>query len=114
MNRPILVCALILLAAASLGAQESTQSNPYEGVSAPPPDDTIVTTSTPQAKPPAGQPAVAPQRLFSSSRRSLGRFKLKTRPPIRLLTTLNQEAMPIRTATLLRSSKALPRPGSRH
>jgi hypothetical protein len=60
MNRPILVCALLLLAAASLGAQKTTESNPYEGVSAPPPNDTIVTTSTPQAKPPAGRPAAAP------------------------------------------------------
>lgn len=60
MNRRILVCATLLLATASLGAQESTQSNPYEGVSAPPPNDTIVTTSTPQAKPLAGRPAVAP------------------------------------------------------
>ncbi len=60
MNRPILVCALLLLTTASLGAQESTQSNPYEGVSTPPSNDTIVTSSTPQAKPPAGRPAAAP------------------------------------------------------
>jgi len=61
MNRPILCVRIDIAGRRSLGAQESTQSNPYEGVSAPPPDDTIVTTSTPQAKPPAGQPAVAPQ-----------------------------------------------------
>jgi hypothetical protein len=57
MNRPILVCAVLLMAAAALGAQEASQSNPYEGVSTPPPDSTIEVTSAPQAKAPAGQPA---------------------------------------------------------
>ncbi len=56
MNRPILVCALFVAATAVLGAQEASQSNPYQGTSNPPPDDTIITSSTPQAKPPAGQP----------------------------------------------------------
>jgi len=55
MNRPILVCALLLMTTAALGAQEA--SDPYQGTSTPPPDDTIVTTSTPQAKPPAGRTA---------------------------------------------------------
>jgi len=55
MNRPILVCALLLMSAATLGAQEASESSPYQGTSTPPPDDTIVTTSTPQAKPPAGR-----------------------------------------------------------
>ncbi len=59
MNRPILACAALWMAAAALAAQEANQSNPYQGVSNPPPDDTIVTSSTPQAKPPAGRP-VAP------------------------------------------------------
>jgi hypothetical protein len=36
-------------------AQEDSQSSPYQGTSTPPPDSTIVTTSTPQAKPPAGR-----------------------------------------------------------
>jgi hypothetical protein len=57
MNRPILVSALLFVATAALGAQEASQSNPYQGVSTPPSDDTIVTSSTPPAKPPAGQPA---------------------------------------------------------
>jgi hypothetical protein len=61
MNRPILMCALLLMATAALGAQEANQSNPYQGTSTPPPDDTIVTTSTPQAKPPAGRRAVPVQ-----------------------------------------------------
>jgi hypothetical protein len=58
MNRPIFVCALLLLATASMGAQKASQSSPYQGTSTPPPDDTIVTTSTPQAKPPAGRKVV--------------------------------------------------------
>jgi hypothetical protein len=64
MNRPIFVCAIFLAAAATLGAQQASQSNPYEGTSNPPPDDTIITSTPTQAKPPAGhpyrQPAPAP------------------------------------------------------
>ncbi|MGA3080107.1 MAG: hypothetical protein ABSD44_01850 [Terracidiphilus sp.] len=67
MNRPILMCALILVATASLGAQEASQasqSSPYEGVSTPPADDTTVTAPAPHVKPRAGKPvapAAAPQ-----------------------------------------------------
>lgn len=52
MNRPILICTMLLAASAALGAQEATQSNPYEGVSTPPPDSSII-TSAPRAKPSA-------------------------------------------------------------
>jgi type IV secretory pathway VirB10-like protein len=70
MNRPILVGAFLVAATAALGAQQASQSNPYQGVSNPPPDDTIVTTTAPEAKPPAGHrlkaktpaPAPAPQQ----------------------------------------------------
>jgi hypothetical protein len=64
MKRQILVCALLVAAAAALAAQQagqSSQPNPYEGTSNPPPDDQITTSGAPQAKPPAGhyvQPAV--------------------------------------------------------
>jgi hypothetical protein len=61
MNRPILVCALLLMATASVIAQEDSQSSPYQGTSTPPSDDTIVTTSTPQAKPNAGHRATPAQ-----------------------------------------------------
>jgi hypothetical protein len=57
MNRPILVCTLLLVTAGALGAQNASSSNPYQGTSNPPPDDTIVTAGAPQAKPPAGRPA---------------------------------------------------------
>jgi hypothetical protein len=56
MNRPILAFALFAVASAALAAQQASQSSPYEGTSNPPADDTIVTTTTPQSKPPAGQP----------------------------------------------------------
>jgi len=59
MNRPILLCALFAVTAAALGAQESSQSSPYEGTSNPPADDAIVTTVTVQAKPRAGHPLYA-------------------------------------------------------
>jgi len=55
MNRPILACALFAFAA-GLAAQDSTQSSPYQGVSNPPSDDAIITTSEAPAKPPAGHP----------------------------------------------------------
>ncbi len=55
MNRLILVCTLFVAATAILGAQEASQSNAFQGTSNPPSDDQITTSSTPQAKPPAGQ-----------------------------------------------------------
>lgn len=65
MNRPILVCALLLMTTAALGAQVASQSNPYQGTSNPPSDDTIETARTPLAKPAAGRlaapAAVQPQ-----------------------------------------------------
>jgi hypothetical protein len=64
MNRPILVCALLVAATAALAAQQGSQSDVYQGTSAPPPDDTIISnTPTPTpSKPPAGRPAaVQPQ-----------------------------------------------------
>lgn len=63
MNRPILVCALLFMTSAALVAQQAIQSNPYEGTSNPPPDDTITTNlpiaSAPQTKPSPAQP-IAP------------------------------------------------------
>lgn len=61
MNRPIFVFALLMMTTASLGAQDASQSSPYQGTSTPPPDDTIVTSTAPQAKSPAGRPAVPAQ-----------------------------------------------------
>jgi len=59
-KRSIPVLALFVASAAALGAQDASQAGsqqaPYQGVSHPPPDDTIITTSIPEAKPPAGQP----------------------------------------------------------
>ncbi len=59
MKQLISVLALFVATAAVLTAQDASQSGlqqPYQGVSHPPADDTIVTTSIPEAKPPAGQP----------------------------------------------------------
>lgn len=55
MKRSILACALFTAAAAALTAQNA---NPYQGTSNPPPDEQITTSSTPEAKPRAGQPMV--------------------------------------------------------
>ncbi|HTW60893.1 MAG TPA: hypothetical protein VMD55_03740 [Terracidiphilus sp.] len=59
MRRPILVCALFLLAAAALAAQtgQSSQSNPYSGTSNPPPDSTIIDNTPPQPVPVPSKPS---------------------------------------------------------
>ena len=54
MNRPMLICALFVAAAAGLGVRATAQSSPYQGTSRPPADDQITTSSTPEAKPAAG------------------------------------------------------------
>lgn len=68
MKRPILVCAFFALAAScltsstALVAQEQSQSDPYQGTSNPPPDDTIKTSEDQPTipKPPAAHPMQAP------------------------------------------------------
>lgn len=57
MNRAILILGFFAAAAIAAGAQQPSQNNPYEGVSTPPPDDAIITSQTPEAKPPAAKPA---------------------------------------------------------
>jgi hypothetical protein len=69
MNRPVLVCVMLIAAAAALGAQEASQSSPYEGTANPPADDEILTSSPSEAKPPAGR-AVYAQPADSSSART--------------------------------------------
>ncbi|MGA2350917.1 MAG: hypothetical protein ABSF70_10825 [Terracidiphilus sp.] len=63
MNRMILAYALLFTATGALGAQEAGQSNPYQGTSTPPADDTIETTTAPQPqlKPRAGKPTAPVQ-----------------------------------------------------
>jgi len=75
MKRPMFVCALLLGGAAALAAQQAS-SNPYEGVSNPPPDDTITTpvqqVPTPPkpkpspAKPMVSAPAAAPAQQLAA------------------------------------------------
>jgi hypothetical protein len=67
MNRLILACTLFAATAAVLGAQQANQANPYEGTSRPPADDQIMTSQTPEAKPPAGEPMSSQQVTPSST-----------------------------------------------
>jgi hypothetical protein len=60
MNRHFLTCVLFAVASATLSAQQSSPSDPYQGTSNPPSDDTIETSAPAQAKPPAGKPMVTP------------------------------------------------------
>ena len=69
MNRPFLAATLFLAATAALGAQQASPSDPYQGTSNPPTSDEIITTSEPQAKPPAGRLA-APASTQSPSESS--------------------------------------------
>jgi hypothetical protein len=58
MNRSILVCALMITVSAALTAQQAGQSSdPYQGTSNPPPNDTIQ-----NSMPPEDAPALAPQK----------------------------------------------------
>jgi len=59
MRRSILVLGLLVATAAALSAQNASQTAPYQGVSHPPSDDTIETSTIPEAKPPAGHPLIA-------------------------------------------------------
>jgi hypothetical protein len=60
LQRSIPLLALFVASAGVLAAQDGSQAgsqqSPYHGVSHPPADDTIITTSIPEAKPPAGKP----------------------------------------------------------
>ncbi len=60
MNRTVFACILLAAFAAAAGAQQTSQSNPYEGVSTPPPNSTIVNVEpAPPPKPHASHPAPA-------------------------------------------------------
>lgn len=56
MNRPLLTCVFLVFATAALAAQQSSPSDPYQGQSNPPADDTITTAQPAQPKPSAGKP----------------------------------------------------------
>jgi hypothetical protein len=60
MKLSIPMLALLGATAVALGAQDASQSSsqtsPYQGVSHPPADDVIETSTIPEAKPPAGKP----------------------------------------------------------
>ncbi len=61
MNRSILVCALMLATAASLAAQQAGQSDPYQGTSKPPSNDTIISDSPADTAPvPMAAPVAKP------------------------------------------------------
>jgi hypothetical protein len=70
MKRLVLLCAFVFAASAALAAQQTSPSDPYQGVSNPPPNDTIITSNPPDpaaapipkpspAHPAYGQPAPA-------------------------------------------------------
>ena len=63
MRRLIPQLALFAACTAVVGAQDANQANsrqsPYQGVSHPPADDEIITSSNPEAKPSAGRPLTA-------------------------------------------------------
>jgi hypothetical protein len=74
MKRTILAATLFAWAACApvartqqvFGSQQTNESDPYQGVSHPPSDDTILVSSTPRPKPPAAHPIVAQSAALSS------------------------------------------------
>lgn len=80
MNRPILACTFFALAAAALGAQEASQSSPYQGTSNPPADDSIITTTDTPAKPPAGHPMEQPDAVQTTQPAPAAPVHLAPRP----------------------------------
>jgi len=73
MKRTMFVYAFLAATAIALGAQEASQSNPYQGTSNPPSDNTITTPapeSTPQnasqAKPSPSHPAYAAPQSYTA------------------------------------------------
>ena len=68
MNRNLFLSAVMAATVCAAGAQQASPANPYQGVSTPPPDDTIVVTmDQPDAKPPAGKLA-QPQTAATAQR----------------------------------------------
>lgn len=59
MKRAIFLCAILAASTVVVRAQQGNQSSPYEGVSTPPPNDTITDEAPPQPAP-AAQPAAKP------------------------------------------------------
>lgn len=59
MYRLVITGALFAAASAGLMAQQASQTNPYQGVSRPPADDTIITSEAAPAKPSPAHPVVA-------------------------------------------------------
>ncbi|MGB0064484.1 MAG: hypothetical protein WBP85_08570 [Terracidiphilus sp.] len=73
-----LVYALLAAAAMALGAQETAQSNPYQGTSNPPPDDTITTPA--QENAPAAKPSPS-HRAYAAPQSYSGRAAQPAPPP---------------------------------
>lgn len=59
MKRTIILGAIVIASAFTLGAQDASQSDPYQGVSNPPDDNQVVTAPVHQSKPSAGKPTAA-------------------------------------------------------
>ncbi len=92
MNRSIFVCALMLASSAFLGAQQTSQSNPYAGISHPPANDTIVDMAL---------PAPTPARKPSPE-------KLATAQPARTAQSLQQAVPAVRQAAPQAAAAHLP------
>jgi hypothetical protein len=86
MQRLIPLLALFAASVAVLAAQDASQAgpqqNPYQGVSHPPADDTIITTSIPEAKPPAGQPLNPPPAAAQPSTQPADVDSAAANPPV--------------------------------
>ena len=76
-------CAPLARTQQIFGSQQANGSDPYQGVSHPPSDDTILVNEAPRPKPPAAHPFVtqpAPQSAAATSSADLGRADGRTLP----------------------------------
>ena len=87
----VLVYALLAATAVALGAQETNPSNPYQGTSNPPPDNTIATPapqSTPAAKP-------SPSHRSTAQPQSYAAPAVQPAPPPYAAETAPNESLPV-------------------
>ncbi len=96
MKRTIFVYALLAATAVALGAQQASQSNPYQGTSNPPPDDTITTPvqeTAPQAKPSPSHYAPAPSNVAPTPQAAPPPYAAETVPSETVTAPANDDGI---------------------
>jgi hypothetical protein len=83
MSRTVLVCALMAATAAALVAQQTSLSDPYQGTSNPPPNETITTPVSAAPAPvaaPVAKPSPAHQDFGGAAQPSAAQYQTEQQP----------------------------------